>query len=150
PNGSIIGKYKVLKFLGEGGMGEVYLAEDRDLGRSVALKLLSNVLTGDVAHVRRFEQEARAASALNHQNILTVYDIGQLNNAHFIAAEFVEGQTLRQRMAHAPLDLQDTLKIGIQIATALTAAHKAKIVHRDIKPENIMIRSEDGVVKVLD
>jgi len=130
-------------------MGEVYLAEDSKLRRKIALKLLSTELTKDQDRLRRFEQEAFAASALSHPNILVVHDIDSDGDAHFIATEFIEGETLRDRMTRSKLSLQGALEIAIQTASALAAAHKAGIVHRDIKPENIMLR-EDGYAKVLD
>lgn len=144
-----ISHYRILKKLGEGGMGEVYLAEDLKLGRQVAIKVLSHELTDNPDHLRRFEREARAASALNHPNILTVYEIGEADGAHFIATEFIEGESLSQRMKRGPMDLTEILDIGVQIASALAAAHGARIVHRDIKRDNIMVR-EDHLVKVLD
>jgi serine/threonine-protein kinase len=147
-----ISHYRILSKLGAGGMGEVYLAEDLSLGRRVALKLLPAKFTQDQERVRRFEQEARAASATSHPNILTIYEIGQVETEtgilHFIAMEFVEGQTLRQRMKQG-LKMDETLEIAIQIASALAAAHSVGITHRDIKPENIMLR-RDGYVKILD
>ncbi|MDQ3667465.1 MAG: protein kinase [Acidobacteriota bacterium] len=144
-----ISHYRVLKKLGVGGMGEVYLAEDLTLGRQVAVKVLSHELTDNPEHLRRFEREARAASALNHPNILTVYEIGEADGAHFIATEFIEGESLSQRMKRGAMGLLEVLDIGIQIASALAAAHEARIVHRDIKRDNIMVR-EDHLVKVLD
>src|SRR2546427_3160236 len=147
--GQSLGPYKILPLIGKGGMGEVYLATDTRLGRQVALKLLPPRFTLDAERVRRFEQEARSASALNHPNIVTIYEIGHWNGAQFIATEFVEGKTLRQLMREKPLTLNETLNVGIQIAGALTAAHAAGIVHRDIKPENIMLRA-DGYLKILD
>ena len=146
---NLIDHYRIISLIGKGGMGEVYLAQDTRLGRQVALKLLSKDLTSQPERVRRFQQEARAASALNHPNILTIHEIGETDETHFIATEFVEGMTLRERMKHAPMGRQEVLDIGKQIATALNAAHAAGIVHRDIKPENIMIR-QDGLIKVLD
>lgn len=145
--GRRIGHYEVLSLLGVGGMGEVYLARDSRLDRHIALKLLE--LTEDQSLVQRFEREARAASALNHPNIITVYEIGSSGDAHFIATELIEGRTLRQKIADGKIDAREAVSIAIQIATALQAAHKAGIVHRDIKPENIMVRP-DGLVKVLD
>ncbi len=130
-------------------MGEVYLAEDTRLHRNVALKLLPAEFTKDPERVRRFEQEARAASALNHPNIITIFEIGQLDDAHFIATEFVEGLTLRERLAQTALPLGEALDIAVQVAQALAAAHARGIIHRDIKPDNIMLRP-DGYVKVLD
>jgi Tol biopolymer transport system component/serine/threonine protein kinase len=144
-----IGHYLIVSLLGKGGMGEVYLAEDTKLGRKVALKFLPARFTCNTQHLQRFEREARAASALNHPNILTVHDIGHLGNTHFIATEYIEGETLRQRMTAGKLELKEALDIAIQIAEALSAAIAAGIIHRDIKPENIMIRG-DGYVKVLD
>ncbi len=148
-SGQVIDSYEVLAFISRGGMGEVYLAEDKRLGRKVALKLLPASFTTDDDRLRRFEQEARAASALNHPNIITIYEIRQAAGAHVIATEFVEGETLRQRLSRAPLTISEAINIAIQIADALSAAHKAGIIHRDIKPENIMLRP-DGYVKVLD
>jgi eukaryotic-like serine/threonine-protein kinase len=147
--GQTIGSYEVISFISRGGMGEVYLAEDNRLGRKVALKLLPASFTTDEDRLRRFEQEARAASALNHPNIITIYEIRQAAGSHVIATEFVEGETLRHRLSRAALTLSETLNIAIQVADALSAAHKAGIIHRDIKPENIMLRP-DGYVKVLD
>jgi serine/threonine protein kinase/tetratricopeptide (TPR) repeat protein len=147
--GQHIGRYEILSILGSGGMGEVYLAHDNSLGRKVALKLLPRQFTRDPDRLRRFEKEARAASALNHPNIITIYEIGRWDETQFIATEFIEGETLRERMTKARLALNDILEIGAQIAGALAAAHAAGIVHRDIKPANIMVRT-DGYVKVLD
>jgi serine/threonine protein kinase/tetratricopeptide (TPR) repeat protein/class 3 adenylate cyclase len=144
-----ISHYRVMSLLGSGGMGEVYLARDTTLGRPVALKLLAGDFTRDGSRVKRFQQEASAASALNHPGILTVYEIGQHEDLHFIATEYVEGETLRQRFQRSPMHLVEMLDTASQIAGALTAAHSAGIVHRDIKPENIMLRP-DGLVKVLD
>lgn len=147
--GRSISHYRVLSSLGAGGMGEVYLVCDTRLGRPAALKLLAGQFTQDEARIRRFQQEASAASALNHPGILTVYDIGQQDDFHFIATEYIEGETLRQRMMRSRLNLIDALDAASQIAGALAAAHSAGIVHRDVKPENIMVRP-DGLVKVLD
>lgn len=144
-----IGHYQIKELLGSGGMGEVYLAKDTRLGRRVALKLLPDYLTDDESRVRRFKQEARAASALNHPNILTIYEIEQADGRYFIATEFVEGETLRQRVKSGQLKLSEALEIALQIAQALSKAHQVGIVHRDIKPENIMLDAE-GRVKVLD
>src|SRR5262245_20064029 len=147
-----ISHYRILSKLGAGGMGEVYLAEDLNLGRRVALKLLPAKFTQDPDRVRRFEQEARAASATSHPNILTIYEIGQVETEtgvmHFMAMEFVEGQTLRQRLKRG-MKSDEAIEIAIQIASALAAAHGVGITHRDIKPENIMLR-HDGYVKILD
>ena len=147
--GDTIGSYEVRSFISRGGMGEVYLAEDKRLGRKVALKLLPSSFTTNDDRLRRFEQEARAASALNHPNIITIYEIREAAGSHVIATEFVEGETLRLRLNRSALTLSEVLNISIQIADALSAAHKAGIIHRDIKPENIMLRP-DGYVKVLD
>jgi Tol biopolymer transport system component len=147
--GQIVDSYEIVSFLSRGGMGEVYLAQDKRLGRRVALKLLPSAVTKDATRLRRFEQEARAASALNHPNIITIYEIREANSTLMIATEFVEGETLREHLAHGHIEINQTLHIAIQVADALAAAHKAGIIHRDIKPENIMIRP-DGYVKVLD
>src|SRR5215471_2784916 len=144
-----ISHYRIIKKLGAGGMGEVYLAEDARLRRKVALKILSTELTKNPDKLRRFEQEAIAASALSHPNILVIHEIGTEADHHFIATEFVEGETLRDRMSRKKMDFEDALDVAIQASSALAAAHKAGIVHRDIKPENIMLR-EDGYIKVLD
>jgi serine/threonine protein kinase len=124
----ILGSYRILSTLGRGGMGEVYLAEDSRLGRKVALKLLPSSFTNDPDRLARFEREARAASALNHPNILTIYEVGSFEDRRFIAAEYVEGETLRQRQSHSPLKLNEVLDVAIQIASALAAAHQAGIV----------------------
>ena len=147
--GQTIGSFEILSFISRGGMGEVYLAEDKRLGRKVALKRLPSTFVKDNDRLRRFEQEARAASALNHPNIITIFEIREAGQSHIIATEFVEGETLRARLSRANLSLTETLDIAIQVADALSAAHKAGIIHRDIKPENIMLRP-DGYVKVLD
>src|SRR5437773_8259401 len=144
-----IGHYRIESLLGVGGMGEVYLARDERLGRKIALKLLPEHLTADETQLSRFKSEARAASALNHPNILTVHEIGAEGSRHFIAAEFIEGVTLRAWLARGKIDVCDALEIAVQVASGLTAAHEAGVVHRDIKPENIMLRP-DGYVKVLD
>jgi serine/threonine protein kinase len=147
-----IGAYKILSPLGRGGMGEVWLAYDTRLGRKVAIKLLPTEFTSRPERVRRFEQEARAASALNHPNIVTIYEIGEIDDRRFIVTEYVEGETLRQRAAKAPqqrIRLSEALEVASQVAAALQAAHETGITHRDIKPENVMAR-KDGLVKVLD
>lgn len=141
--------YRLLSTLGAGGMGEVWLAEDTRLQRHVAIKLLPSQFTADADRVRRFAQEARVASALNHPNILTIHEIGAVDQTHFIVTEFVEGKTLRQQMTGEPVLLATALDWVGQIASALDAAHTAGIVHRDIKPENVMVRP-DGLIKVLD
>src|SRR5438132_3408524 len=147
--GKQIGHYEVLSRIGRGGMGEVFLAHDTSLGRKVALKLLRSDFTRNEERLRRSQQEARAASALNHPNILTIYEIGHDGSLHFMATEYVEGETLRQHLSRDRLTVGQTLDVAIQVASALAAAHQAGIIHRDIKPENIMLRT-DGNVKVLD
>ena len=147
--GQRIGSYQIISQLGAGGMGEVYLAQDSRLGRKVAIKLLPPFFTKDEQRLRRFQQEARAASALNHPNIITIFDIGHVDDTHFIATEYIAGETLRSAMSKRNMRLSDALEVAIQTGNALAAAHEAGIVHRDIKPENIMLRP-DGYVKVLD
>ena len=147
--GKTIARYRILSLIGAGGMGRVYLAEDTNLGRRVALKFLPEYFTNDKNQVQRFRQEARAASALNHPNILTVYEVGQVGGTEFIATEYVEGETLRSRLKTVSFTPREALTVAIQIADALIAAHEAGIVHRDIKPENVMLR-RDGYIKVLD
>src|SRR5437867_5092701 len=147
--GQLIGHYRIESLLGIGGMGEVYLARDERLGRKVALKLLPERLTADEIQLSRFKTEARSASALNHPNILTVYEIGAEGNRQFIATEFIEGVTLRASLARGRINPHAALDIAVQVASALAAAHEAGVVHRDIKPENIMLRP-DGYAKVLE
>ena len=144
-----ISHYRTIKMLSAGGMGEVYLAQDVRLGRLVALKLLPARFTQDQDRLRRFKLEARAASSLNHPNILTVYEIGQVDSIYYISMEFIDGETLRRRMDSDRLRMSDVVEIGTQVAAALAVAHAAGIVHRDIKPENIMLR-RDGYAKVVD
>ena len=150
---SLVGKslnhYRVLSLLGAGGMGEVYLAYDTRLGRKVAIKVLPARFTRDADRVRRFEKEARAASALNHPNLITIHEIGQVASAHHIVTEFVEGETLRRQITQGALTIDTAVEVAEQIAGALVAAHAVGITHRDIKPENVMVRP-DGLVKVLD
>jgi eukaryotic-like serine/threonine-protein kinase len=148
-SGTKLQHYEILSPLGVGGMGEVYRARDSRLKRNVAIKILPEVWTEKHSAVERFIREAHAVSALNHPNIITIYDIGQQGDIHYMATELVDGQTLRQRMKSARLKLPEALDIAIQVANALTAAHTAGIIHRDVKPENIMLRT-DGYVKVLD
>jgi serine/threonine protein kinase/Flp pilus assembly protein TadD len=145
--GHTIGRYEIVSLLGRGGMGEVYLARDRQLRRNVAIKVLPETVAADQERLHRFEQEAIAASALNHPNILTIHEIGESNNVHYIVSENVVGQTLRDLMA--TITVSDALDVTAQVLSALKAAHNSGIVHRDIKPENIMVR-DDGLVKVLD
>src|SRR5574341_109990 len=148
-----LGQYEVISLLGAGGMGEVYLARDTRLSRLVALKLLPAEYTQDADRVRRFKQEAHAASGANHPNIITIFDIGEAfleeGIKHYIATEYIDGQTLRGRLFGSPMKLREALDVIAQVASAVAAAHDAGVVHRDIKPENIMIR-RDGYVKVLD
>jgi serine/threonine protein kinase len=147
--GKRLGRFEILSMLGAGGMGEVYLAQDAQLDRRVALKLLPKDFTSHRDRLRRFEREARAASALNHPNIITIHDIGETEGIHFIATEYIEGEMLRRRIARGRLPLAEAVEIALQVANALDIAHSAGIIHRDIKPENIM-RRPDGYVKVLD
>jgi len=141
--------YKLIERLGAGGMGEVYLAQDTQLSRLVALKILPSYFASDDARLRRFQSEARAASALNHPNILTIHEVGESEDFRFIATEFIEGQTIRELITNGDLTVEEVLDLAEQVAFALSAAHTAGIVHRDIKPENIMRRT-DGLVKILD
>jgi len=147
--GRCIGHFRIIRPLGHGAMGEVYRADDSKLGRPVALKMLPLEFQHDGDRVRWFEREARAAAALNHPNIITVYEIGESDGRIFIASELIEGETLAQRLRRGALSVAETSRIGSQIASALAAAHAAGIIHRDLKPSNIMLR-RDGEVKVLD
>src|SRR5712692_1551052 len=148
--GQQIGPYKIIAPLATGGMGEVYLAQDSRLGRKIALKLLPPDFAKDQHRVRRFAQEARAASTLNHPNVCVIHEVGKTSDGrHFIAMELIDGITLRERIAKHPLSVDDALVVAEQVAAALVAAHSAGVIHRDIKPENIMLRT-DGYVKVLD
>jgi eukaryotic-like serine/threonine-protein kinase len=147
--GRRIGRYDVRAVLGSGGMGEVYVAHDPELDRNVAIKVLRDAADAGADRLRRFVQEARAASALNHPNVAHVYEIGTENDFRFIAMELVEGETLRDRLGRSPATIEDTLDLGSQIAAGLAAAHRAGIVHRDVKPENVMVRP-DGYAKILD
>ncbi|NOT60848.1 MAG: protein kinase, partial [Acidobacteria bacterium] len=148
--GTHVGQYQLLSLLGTGGMGEVFLAEDTRLHRQVALKLLPTEFSQNPQRIHRFEQEARATTALNHPNIVTLHDTGQHEGVYYIVTEFVDGQTLREHLnERGALPVNEALDLAQQIARALAAAHAADIVHRDIKPENVMLR-RDGFVKVLD
>ncbi len=147
--GRTFGHYKISERIGSGGMGEVYLATDVTAGRKAALKLLPMRFTGNAERLKRFEQEAHAVVALNHPNILTVYEIGEDHSTHYIASELIEGETLRKRLARGPMKLSEAIDVTIQVASALAAAHENGIVHRDVNPGNIMLRP-DGYVKVLD
>src|SRR5687768_4266938 len=150
PAGSTLSHYRIVSKIGEGGMGEVYLAHDTKLDRKVAIKFLHEEFSKDADKLGRFVREAKAASALNHPNILTVYEIGEVDGKNYIATELIDGKTLREHLAQKEsLQLNQILKIGVQVSEALSAAHQAGIIHRDIKPENIMLR-KDGYAKVLD
>jgi serine/threonine protein kinase len=148
-NGQHISHYKILSAIGAGGMGEVYLAEDSKLDRRVALKILPSEFAEDTERMRRFVREAKSASALNHPNIITIYEIGESEGTHFIAAEFIDGRTLTEYAKRSPLRYISALEIAVQVASALDEAHSAGIIHRDIKPDNIMVR-ENGLAKILD
>ena len=147
--GTRLGPYEILSPLGAGGMGEVYRAKDPRLGREVALKVLPGALAQDRDRISRFEQEARAASALNHPNIVTIHEIGRAGDVAFIAMELVEGRTVRELILSGPIPVRRMLNVAAQVADGLSKAHAAGIVHRDLKPENVMV-SKDGFVKILD
>src|SRR5205823_10574536 len=147
--GQTFGHYKISKRIGSGGMGEVYLATDVTASRKAALKLLPMRFTGDANRLKRFQQEARAVVALNHPNILTVYEIGEDRSTHYIASELIEGETLRQRLGRGRIEVGEAVDVAIQVARALPPAHETGIVHRDVTPGQIMLR-RDGHVKVLD
>src|SRR3954469_25091892 len=147
--GSKLGPYQILAALGQGGMGEVYRARDPRLGRDVAVKILPPGSADDPERLRRFEQEARATAALNHPNILAVFDIGSHDNSPYIVSELLEGETLRARLINGPLPVRKAVDYALQIARGLSAAHNQGIFHRDLKPENLFI-TRDGHVKILD
>jgi serine/threonine protein kinase/Tfp pilus assembly protein PilF len=149
PAGTRFGRYEIRSLIRKGGMGEVYLAQDTQLRRQVAIKVLTAEFTQNAERLHRFEHESYAASSLNHPNILTIHEIGSHEQLHYIATEYIDGESLRDRLHHSRMQLREVLEVAIQVASALSAAHQAGIVHRDIKPENIMLR-RDGYVKVLD
>ncbi len=149
PAGTRFGRFEIRSLIRKGGMGEVYLAQDTQLRRPVAIKVLTAEFTQNAERLHRFEHESYAASSLNHPNILTIHEIGSQDRLHYIATEYIDGESLRDRLHHSRMELREVLDVAIQVASALSAAHQAGIVHRDIKPENIMLR-RDGYVKVLD
>src|SRR5262245_4245638 len=151
PPNSTLGHYTIVSKIGAGGMGHVYLARDQsELNRSVAIKILPAEVASQPKRMQRFIQEARTVSALNHPNVLTIFEFGQHGDTRFIAMEHVEGVTLREHLRAHRLKLHEVLEIAMQVAAALDAAHEAHVVHRDIKPDNIMVRKRDHIVKVLD
>src|SRR3954447_19383000 len=149
PVGTRFGPYEVLSAAGAGGMGEGYRARDTRLGREVAVKILPEAFASDAGRLRRFEQEVKVLSALNHPNILGVYDVGEADGMHFFVSELLEGEDLRQRLSAGALTLRKAVEFAIQIAHGLAAAHEKGIIHRDLKPENIFV-TKDGRVKLLD
>ena len=147
--GQLLGHYRVLEKIGSGGMGEVFRARDERLGRDVALKLIRPASNNNPDHLRRFEQEARAAAALNHPNILAIYDVGFEGTVPYIVSELLAGKNLRQRLEEGRLSVREAADYALQVAQGLTAAHERLIVHRDLKPENLFLTT-DGRVKILD
>src|SRR4030095_13934623 len=147
--GTTLGRYEIRSPLGAGGMGEVYLARDRELGRDVAVKVLPSSFSADSDRLHRFQQEACAAGALNHPNILSIYDVGKHDGAPYIVSELLEGETLRKRIAGSPLAQRRAIDYGLQIAHGLAAAHEKGIIHSDLKPDHIFV-TNDGRVKILD
>src|ERR1700689_4941745 len=147
--GTHLGPYEIVMLLGAGGMGEVYRARDARLGRVVAIKILPAEFAADSDRLLRFEREARSASALNHPNIVTIYDLGQDGSTHYIAMELIEGKTLRELLAAGSLPIRRSIEIAAQVAEGLAKAHEAGIAHRDLKPDNLMI-TDDGFIKILD
>src|ERR671938_1323650 len=147
--GAVLDNYKIVDKLGAGGQGTVYRAIDQKLGRTVVVKVLPPELTAREANLKRFEREARLASALDHPNICTIFDLNQVDGLHFIVMQYVEGKNVRQLVAGRPLELKSALLIAIQVADALASAHKRGIIHRDIKAGNVMVTSQ-GQVKILD
>ena len=148
-SGTHLGPYEIEKLLGVGGMGEVYRARDARLGRIVAIKILPAEFAADSDRLGRFEREARSASALNHPNIVTIYDLGREGSTHYIAMELIEGKTLRELLAAGSLPIRKAIEIAAQVAEGLAKAHEAGIAHRDLKPDNLMI-TDDGFIKILD
>ena len=147
--GQTLAHYRIERQIGQGGMGEVYRAQDPRLRRDVAIKVLPEAFAQDPERLRRFEQEARAASALNHPNILTVHDVGIQEATHYLVTELLDGQSLRDALRDGPLSIPQALDFGVQISRGLAAAHEQHIVHRDLKPENLFVTT-DGRVKILD
>src|SRR5208283_2575828 len=147
--GQLIGHYRIVEKIGAGGMGEIFRAHDERLGRDVALKLIRPASSDNPDHLRRFEQEARAAAALNHPNILAIYDVGFEGTTPYIVSELLEGKTLGQRLSEGAIPLREASGYALHIAHGLTAAHDRHIVHRDLKPENLFL-TDDGRVKILD
>src|SRR4051812_16734748 len=147
--GQRVGHYRVVEKIGAGGMGEVYRARDERLGRDVALKLIRPASSENPDHLRRFEQEARAAAALNHPNIVAIYDVGFEGAVPYIVSELLEGNNLRQRLSDSRLSMREAADYGLQIAQGIAAAHERLIVHRDLKPENLFL-THDGRIKILD